>query len=261
MVKCNIIAHRGANKRAPQNTLPAFAKALELGADGFESDVHLTKDGVPVICHNGTIDATSDGTGKISDMTLAQLKEKDFGLYFSREFINTKIPTLDEFLELVQGKGLKILNIELKMEKDDARREELVKKTLDAVNAYGLNESLIISSFCPKILKLVKANSPECKTAYLYPHGWLKSSQGFFPPIKKMLDLGCAAAHPHYFCIRGNFVRHCHDSGLDVNVWTVDEAERIRQMLAAGVDSIITDCPDRVRYIVDEMNGHTDEQA
>ena len=254
MYSCNIIAHRGANRRAPQNTLPAFQKALDIGCDGFETDVHLSKDGVPVICHNDTIDATSDGSGAISDLTLEQLKSYDFGSYFSKEFAGTTLPTLDEFLELAKTGGLKILNIELKKEPDDARRDELVTKTLDAVEQHGLNDILLISSFCPKILKLVKQKNPVIQTAYLYPFGYFHAIQVVLPPILRMKDLNCAASHPHKASIIGNYVDQCHKNGLAVNVWTVDEAEEIRKMLRAGVDGIITDCPDRVHFILDEMN-------
>ena len=254
MYSCNIIAHRGANKRAPQNTLPAFQKALEIGCDGFETDVHLSKDGVPVICHNDTIDATSNGSGRISDLTLEELKSCDFGSYFSKAFAGTTLPTLDEFLELAATGNLKIMNIELKKEPDDARRDELVTKTLEAVEHHGLNESLLISSFCPKILKLVKQKNPVIKTAYLYPYGYLHAIKVVIPPILRMKDLNCTASHPFKACIRGDYVNLCHKNGLDVNVWTVDEADEIRNMLRAGVDGIITDCPDRIHFILDEMN-------
>ena len=79
MAKCKVISHRGANKEAPQNTIPAFKKSIEIGVDGFETDIHITADGVPVICHNYTIDETSDGQGNIKDMTLEQLRSYDFG--------------------------------------------------------------------------------------------------------------------------------------------------------------------------------------
>ena len=106
-----IIAHRGASKAAPQNTLAAFKKAKAMGAHGFENDVHLTKDGVIVVCHNPTIDATSNGTGAICDMTLEELRQYDFGSYFSPEFAGEKIPTL-KFYEVAQG--LEIVNVEIK---------------------------------------------------------------------------------------------------------------------------------------------------
>ena len=130
MYNVNIIAHRGANKRAPQNTLPAFQKAIEMGTDGFETDVHLSKDGVPVICHNYTIDETSNGTGKIEEMTLEELKKYDFGSYYDPKFKDTPLPTLDEFLDLATGKGLKVLNIELKPERTPQDAKHLSAKHL-----------------------------------------------------------------------------------------------------------------------------------
>ena len=95
-----ILAHRGANKHAPQNTIPAFLKAIELGADGVENDVHLTKDGELVICHNYTIDETSDGKGNISDYTLEELKKFDFGSYFPLILQERKSPLCMNFWRL-----------------------------------------------------------------------------------------------------------------------------------------------------------------
>lgn len=259
MYSVNIIAHRGANKRAPQNTLPAFRKAIEMGTHGFETDVHLTKDGVPVICHNYTIDATSNGTGKIEEMTLSQLKTYDFGSYFSNEFKGTTLPTLEEFLELAQGKGLKILNIELKPEKDTQRREALVRKTLELVEKYGLSDILLISSFSKEILRYIKKVDPKCKTAFLYPAGYWRAFLVAFPPFRAMNAMDCSASHPHKLCIKGNYVKNAHKAGLQVNVWTVDEADEIRNMIKAGVDGIITDCPDRVHQILNEMNGYPEK--
>ncbi len=259
MYNVNIIAHRGANKRAPQNTLPAFQKAIEMGTDGFETDVHLSKDGVPVICHNYTIDETSNGTGAIEDMTLEQLKSYDFGSYYDPKFKGTTLPTLDEFLDLAVGKGLKILNIELKPEKDNARRETLVRKTLEAVEARGLSDILLISSFSPEILKYIKQIDPKCKTAFLYPAGYVRAHLAFLPPFGLMSKMKCHAAHPHKLCIRGNFVKNAHKKGLQINVWTVNESADIRALIEAGVDGIITDCPDRVHSVLNEMNGFPEE--
>lgn len=259
MYSVNIIAHRGANKRAPQNTLPAFQKAIDMGTHGFETDVHLSKDGVPVICHNYTIDETSNGSGKIEEMTLAELKKYDFGAYYSSEFKGTPLPTLEEFLQLAQGKGLKILNIELKPESDTARRETLVRKTLELVEKYELSDILLISSFSKEILEYIKQVDPKCKTAFLYPAGYKRALLAVMPPFKAMKKMDCHAAHPHKLCIRGSFVENAHKNGLQVNVWTVDEAEEIRNMIKAGVDGIITDCPDRVHQILNEMNGYPEK--
>lgn len=230
-----------------------------MGTDGFETDVHLSADGVPVICHNYTIDETSNGSGEIEKMTLEELKKYDFGSYFDPKFKDTPLPTLDEFLDLAAGKGLKVLNIELKPEKDDTRRETLVKKTLEAVEARGLSDILLISSFSKEILEYIKQIDPKCKTAFLYPMGYIRAHLAFIPPYSAMEKMKCYAAHPHKLCIRGDFVKKAHENGLQINVWTVNESEEIRNMIKAGVDGIITDCPDRVRHILNEMNGFPEE--
>lgn len=85
-------AHRGASAYAPENTLPAFRLAMEMGADGFENDIHLTKDKVFAVCHDGSIERTSNGTGSIHEMTMAQLKQYDFGVKFSEKFAGTAFP-------------------------------------------------------------------------------------------------------------------------------------------------------------------------
>lgn len=107
-----VLAHRGANKVAPQNTLPAFRKAIDFNAGGLETDVHLSMDGHIVICHNYTIDETANGTGRIDEMTLSQLKGFDFGSYFGDEFKGVTLPTLPELLDLT--KNMKLINIEIK---------------------------------------------------------------------------------------------------------------------------------------------------
>ena len=144
----NVIAHRGACKVAPQNTIPAFQKAIEMGANGFENDVHVTKDGFLVVCHNHDIDETSNGTGAISDYTLEELRKFDFGSYFSEEFAGTKIPTLDEFLDLCGG--LDVINIEIKNPKKAGT--DIARKTINKVKEFGLFSKLIISCFNKDIL-------------------------------------------------------------------------------------------------------------
>ena len=136
MAVCKVISHRGANLEAPQNTLPAFEKSIEIGVDGFETDIHLTKDGVPVVCHNYTIDETSSGKGDINDMTYEELLEYDFGSWFHEKFNGTKIPTVEEFLTLCESADIEIMNIEIKPPRDG--NMEIVKKTIDAVKAHGL---------------------------------------------------------------------------------------------------------------------------
>src|SRR5512134_3880205 len=92
-------AHRGARKQAPENTLPAFRRAAQLGADGLELDVHLSADGIPVVIHDSRVDQTTDGTGAVSGKSLSELRELDAGVWFSPQFAGTRIPTLIEVLD------------------------------------------------------------------------------------------------------------------------------------------------------------------
>ena len=249
-----IIAHRGANRKAPQNTLPAFRQAIADGADGFETDVHLTKDGVPVICHNYTIDKTSDGTGEISSYTLDELKQFDFGAYFSEGYRGTPLPTLDEFLDLVGPTDAEIINIELKCPK--GRMFELVNKTMEAVRRHGVLDRVIISSFSPAILKIVKDIEPRCKTGFLHPTQSPSICRAVFvEPYTILKSTHADYAHPASITVTRLSVFLEHKMGRKVNVWTVNDEPTVRYLLACGVDGIITDVPDKVRAIVEKAEG------
>lgn len=244
-MNCKIIAHRGANKKAPQNTMPAFRQAVRENADGFETDVHLTKDGKAVLCHNYTIDATSDGVGAIEDYTLAELRMFDFGSYFGEEFAGTQAPTLEEFLTLAKEAGIDPINIELKSPR--RRKEELVRKTLEMVQAFGLTGRVIVSSFDPRILKQVKAELPACRTGLLYPCSDVRISGPMLSPLYCAKKIGADYIHPAYILVSRAHVLLAHKLGLGVNVWTVDAPRVTAFLMRCGVDGLITDCPEEVR--------------
>ena len=244
MSKSLIIAHRGANKYAPQNTLPAFKRAYELGCDGFETDVHITKDGKIVICHNYTIDETSTGKGKVADMTLDELKSYDFGSYFSKKFEGTEIPTLDEFLSFVETTDISVLNIEIKSPKES--ETAIVKETIKAVKEHDLFDKLLISSFDPKLLIEAKMIDSKCKTGFLYSPKSPTLVKMIWRQLRYTKSIGCDAVHPHYSFVNKAFVENAHKMGIKVNPWTVDYPFVIDKLLKIGVDGIITDLPDVV---------------
>ncbi len=248
---CKIIAHRGANKKAPQNTLPAFIAAVKEGADGFETDVHLTKDSIPVICHNYTVDATSDGRGEITSYTLEELKRFDFGSYFSEDFRGTPLPTLDEFLSLACESGSEIINIELKCPKDN-NIIHLVEATLDCVKKHGCLDRVIISSFSPDVLTTVKRIDARCRTAFLYPIGSPSVCRLVLYPFFMVKKIGCDIIHPASIVVSKNLVKAAHKLGIGVNVWTVNDKNTIEKLLSYEVDGIITDKPLEAREIMDE---------
>ena len=248
MNEVKVIAHRGANKYAPQNTIPAFARAIELGADGFETDVHVTKDGIPVLCHNYTGQDTSNGIGTISSYTLEDLKKLDFGSYFSSVYAGTQIPTLDEFLELVASSDIEVMNIELKKPKE--KESGIVDKTIRAVKAHGLFNRLLISSFDPMLLTEAKKIDPRCQTGFLYSPPHVETLYGHLFPVRFAKLIGADALHPMDCYVNKQYVKAAHEAGIKVNVWTVNSESAITRFIKAGVDGIITDCPDRVRKIM-----------
>ncbi len=249
MAKCKVISHRGANKEAPQNTIPAFEKSLEIGCDGFETDIHLTADGYPVICHNYTIDETSNGTGEVRAKTLDELRTYDFGSYFSEKYAGTKLPILEEFLDLSAKGDIEIMNIEIKPPLDG--NYEIVKKTIDAVKEKGLFDKLLISSFDPKVLVECKRIDPECKTGYLYApnkaHFYKKMLFGY---VKFAKSIKADYLHPHFLAVTKTYVKRLHKNGIKVNVWTVDKPEVAERLLKYGVDGLITDLPAMANELV-----------
>lgn len=235
-----IIAHRGANKRAPQNTLAAFKLAREMKCDGFECDVHLTKDGHAVICHNYDIDETSNGTGFIREKTLEQLRAYDFGSYFDEKFKDEKIPTLSEFFET--ARGLDIINIELKPPLDD--NFAVVEKTLEQAEESGLLDRILISSFSDEVLLESKRLNSSVSTALLYDPTSKIIDKIFDAPFSFANSLGCSAIHPAYFYIDEDYMEEAHQNGLTVNAWTCNKELVINALIKLGCDGIITDVPD-----------------
>ena len=158
------ISHRGYSAVAPENTLPAYILAKTMGFRFVETDVSYTADGVPMLLHDATIDRTSDGSGRLSEMTYAQVRQYDFGSWKSMDYAGTVIPTLDEFLLLCEKLALSPY-IELKRNGQYTR--EQIEAIVDLVKQYGIggNESYI--SFSPEYLEYVKQYNPHARLGYL----------------------------------------------------------------------------------------------
>lgn len=252
MKNCNVISHRGANREAPQNTIEAFKRSIEIGCDGFETDIHLTKDGIPVVCHNFTIDETSTGKGAIKNMTLEELRQYDFGSYKGPEFEGIKIPTLDEFLEVSKSMGdkMKVMNIEMKSEKFGEAGTELAEKTIDAVKNHGLFDKLLVSSFDPAILVVCKKVDKNCKTGLLYSPDNIISLKIAPRPVSFAREIGANALHPLYLYVTRLYVERAHRAGIQVNPWTVNKESAAKHLLKLGVDGLITDEPGLMNKVI-----------
>lgn len=239
-----IIAHRGASGYAPENTIPAFEKALEMGAEGIELDVHMTADGEIVVIHDHTIDRTSDGKGTIRDLTLEDMRRFDFGSWFSEEYKGTTIPTLKDVLEILKDwDGL--LNIEIKS--GPILYQGLEEKLVHMVKEYDFVDKVIFSSFNHYSLRDIKTIDPSMKIGLLY---W----EGLVEPHIYAQRLGAEALHPHYNNIIPEVVEGCKKSEIMLNPYTIDDEQEMARIMKAGVDGLITDYPDRALKVKENLN-------
>ncbi|MCL2105503.1 MAG: hypothetical protein FWH26_00295 [Oscillospiraceae bacterium] len=235
-----VISHRGANREAPENTLPAYERALAYGVDGFETDVHLTRDGRLVVCHDDTVDRTSNGCGRIMDHSLEELRGLDFGAWFSPDFAGTKIPTLEEWFALCDP--LKIINVELKQAPDGST--ESAAAVIRMAKERRLFDRLIISSFDLEMLLACKREDPGTRVAMLYQVmsplcGEICDDLAAFA---KKYDLD--AYHPLVLFIDRDYVEECHNIGLMVNPWVVNQEHGLILARDWGCDAVITDVPE-----------------
>ena len=234
MKQVMIQAHRGASAYAPENTLPAFQMAVDMGADGIECDIHLTKDGHFLVCHDHKIDRTSTGTGEIASLDLSEIKTYDFGVKFSGEYKGTPAPTLEEMLEVV--KPMKVINIEIKRFEHPMGLDASLNLFYSILEKYGIVKRTIVSSFDKIALKRLKELHGDVYTCLLYDR--MKS------PAATAQKLGCSAIHPYYGFLSKRTVISAHNRGMKVNCWTVDDADEVTYMIRLGCDGIITNRPD-----------------
>ena len=234
-----VISHRGANLLAPENTLPAFEASLKLHVDGFENDVHLTRDGVAVVCHDDTVERTSNGHGRICDMTLEELRALDFGSWFSPAFADAKIPTLEEFFSLCGS--LKVVNVEIKRAADGSTA--IAAEVLRLAKAMGVFSKLIISSFEMDMLQACLESDPEARVCYLYAPGSALCEEIIDDPVAFAKQCRLYAYHPFLAMVNKDFIDECHEAGIVVNPWTVNLAHAMAALRDWGADGVITDEP------------------
>ena len=241
-----IQAHRGASAYRPENTLEAFSLAIEQKAHGIELDVHITKDGKVVVAHDERLERVSDGTGFINHHTLEELKSLDFSKLFPAGG-PCRIPTLAEVYTLIKPTSLTI-NIELKT--TELLYPELPEKLVALAREYDMEERVLYSSFNHYSLLELKKINPAARIGLLY-------QLGMVDPWVYAKYVGAHAIHPHYYIIATlpETVASCHENGVMVNVWTVDEPEVIKKMIQCGVDGIITNKPDVAITCINAARG------
>ena len=239
-------AHRGFSGRYPENTRIAFEKAIETpGCDGIENDVHLTRDGEVVIIHDEKLDRTClNMKGFVRDYTLDELRRADLSYTFAGQVEPQHIMTLREYLELLAPTSL-ITNIELKT--GIFEYPGIEKKVIDLIREFDMVDRIIISSFNHYSIKRMKELCPEIRCGLL-TDSWILDAGRY------VRENGFECYHPIFYNCTPELVRGILAQGIDINCWTVNEEEDIRQMIAAGVTSIIGNFPDRVAKILAEKN-------
>lgn len=229
----HVWAHRGIGARMPENTLEAFQLAIDEGAYGIELDVHLSRDGVCVVCHDETIDRTSDGTGMIANLTLAELRQFDFSQVEGKTFPGVgpcAIPTLAEVLALAAPSALKV-NIELKT--DRTVYPGIEERVLDEIRAAGMEQRVIVSSFNRESVARFKALGSGIPVAFLFSR----------PPRRLKRDIRAGewdAIHPYRLWARRGLIRAAHKAGVQVRAYTVDDENEARRLMRRGIDGIFT---------------------
>ncbi|WP_404452934.1 glycerophosphodiester phosphodiesterase [Virgibacillus necropolis] len=235
-----IIAHRGASQLAPENTLPAFQLAYELGADVIETDVQLTKDQVPILIHDESLKRTTDGYGYVKDYTYQELKQFDAGSWFSPSLKNTTLLSLDEFLNWIKDKPL-CLNIELKNNKIDYKDLEKIVYTM--LKDYRLLNRTTLSTFNPWSIKRMKKIDKQIDSAFL-------TSRRRKDLVGYAKSLGAHAIHVKYRLLSRKLVDRCHQEEMAIRIYTVNKTINIKRCINLECDGIITDVPGKARNII-----------
>jgi glycerophosphoryl diester phosphodiesterase len=228
---------------APENTIPAFKKAIELGCDGIELDVQLTKDGQVVVFHDSFLTRTTDGIGFVNETTLEELKKLDAGRYFSESFKGTKIPSLAEVFDLLNPYRLTLI-IELK-----GKQETLEYKVAELIKAYNFQDRAVVSSYNYSYLNNIKSSYVDIRTE-------VDIVWTFEDVVSLAKRLKVNSVSPiHYFVrrMRKITILKLRANKINLFTYTVNDKEDMLRMIKKGVDGIMTDKPQLLLEIKNQM--------
>lgn len=253
------VAHRGASAYAPENTVEAFALAIGQGADVIELDVHLTRDDEVVVMHDHRVDRTTDGTGEISALTLPEIRALDAGGWFGAQWRGARVPTLAEVLERFAAVWI---DIEIKagvsahwfagaVEEDAAVTGRVAARVLEVAARHGALDRIVVSSFGAGALRRVREASPRVATQLSV------LSLEIGDDCTAAAAAGFDVISPQVYAAYARNVGAAHAAGLAVHVYAGPGAddETMERLLAAGVDAVKTDRPDRLRALLAARRG------
>ena len=239
-----VLGHRGAMGHAPENTIASFERGVALGSDAIELDVHLSRDGHIVVMHDQTVDRTTDGSGRIDDLTLAQIKELDAGSSFSSEFRGEPIPTLEEVLAWAKGKTELVIEIKGHPVPQPGLLEQVIAK----LGESGMTDRAMVISFHHPTVALAKQIDPHLATGILYS-AFLHDTVGISRTVR------ADSVRPSAGYWTADLVREVHEAGVSASSWTANDRETMTRLLDMGVDSIGTNFPDLLRALLDEAGN------
>lgn len=229
-----IISHRGARREAPENTIPAITRAIELGTGGVEFDVLLTKDKVPVLGHNNDLSILTHYHGQVHKTPFATVKDLDVGIHFGPKFAGTKSPTLAEVLEIVTKHNILTI-IELKYQ--PGMHKSVARLVGGIVQDFRFKGPFIISSFSLRIVTELARSYPKLPRALVIKNpSWLLLKAKLLCKFNKP-----TAIHPWIKILNHDIVSHLHSRGLRVDTWTANTKDELDKCIQFGVDGIITD--------------------
>ena len=241
----HIIAHRGISAKAPENTLAAFRPAIEHpGISMIELDVRISSDGIPVVMHDRTLQRTSTGNGAVRNYSAEELKAFDAGSWFHRSFASEHIPILGEVLELVRDKCW--VNIELKGDLFLRAREMFVRKVINVVKEFGMEDQVLYSSFAHELLATVRHLEPAVPTGLIY-----NIYRDFGRSPSKLAHRVGASV---FVCarreLRKSMIRDARQHSLALYVYTLNSIQDAQKMQELGIDGIISDNADDIASVV-----------
>jgi glycerophosphoryl diester phosphodiesterase len=242
-----VIAHRGASGHAPENTMTAFRQAVELGASFVETDLQITRDARVVALHDSTLDRTTTGKGQVHLQTLEQIRALDAGAWFSgdgqKSFAGERVPTLEQILDFTKERDV-IFYLEIK----SGPAWGIEHVVVAALRDRSASARVVILSFDPAMLDSVHRLDPTMMTGLLCEH----PSNDL---VERTVRAGARQLVARGDLITSAVVEKAHHAGLQVVAWTINEPEQMRRLIAAGVNGIITDFPDRLISVLHEQNG------
>jgi glycerophosphoryl diester phosphodiesterase len=238
-----LVAHRGASGYAPENTL---RKAIELGANYLEIDVHQSKDNHVVAIHDFDVDRTTDGSGDVKDLTIDEIKELDAGSWFNPKFAGTKIPTLQEVIDILNENVKLIIEVKGGSEEYPGIEESIVS----IVKENKVESQVILKSFSLDVLERFKHLVPEIPRLYVF----VLHFSDINLTLDKWIDFTDIYDNPaevqyfqaHRWFISRSLIVEAHANSIKIIVWNVNTIEEIEAMLQLGIDGIETDYPDRI---------------